>query len=39
MYDIRSGSIREQIISFGMAAWPKLAMVDVVSAPICLGDG
>ena len=39
MDDIRSGSIREQIISFGMAAWPKLAMVDVVSAPICLGDG
>jgi hypothetical protein len=39
MGDIRTGSVRETIISFGVAAWPKLAMVDVVSAPICLGDG
>ena len=39
MDDIRSGSIGERVISFGVAAWPNLAMVDVVSAPICLHDG
>ena len=39
MDDIRSGRVREQIISYGVAAWPNPAMVDVVSAPFCLGDG
>ena len=32
-----NGSIRETIISFGVAAWPNLTMVGVVLAPFCLG--
>ena len=38
MGDIRTDSDCERIISFGVAAWSNLTMVEVVLAPFCL-DG
>ena len=34
-----TGNICKTIISFGVVAWPNLAMVNVVLAPIFLSDG
>ena len=39
MGSIRTGSVCKTNISFGVAVWQNLAMVNVVLAPICLSDG